>query len=279
MPQQHSMPKPPPARYVKPQISARRKRLKAVNIGCGAAIPFLAIILGTTLNITLIAALPVLIFGLCVIPFFFKLNDDTGSCRIPLLISRVIGIGLLAVTLLAPPVCLGFSRTPLLYPVKRLVYAKGVKSYQNIGAFCEHRCLLPEKLPAVHEDYRFYTDQALHGPDGPYPDAYLVFHTDTETLKQYAAKLEASREIKRQRYELTEDDLNNLDYFTDEQDRLAFKYRRLFNIPEEITGRMLRNSGITDDLSDADYYVPADKTNLGSGVLINYETGLFLAWD
>lgn len=279
MPQQNTMPKPPPARYVKPQISARRKRLKAVNIGCGVAIPYLAIILGTTLNITLIAALPVMIFGLAVIPFFFKLNDDTGSCRIPLLISRVIGIGLLAVTLLAPPVCLGFSRTPLLYPVKRLVYAKGVKSYQNIGAFCEHRCLLPEKLPAVHEDYWFLTDQALHGPDGPYPDACLVFHTDTETLKQYAAKLEASREIKRQRYELTEDDLNNLDYFTDEQDRLAFKYRRLFNIPEEITGRMLRNSGITDDLSNADYYVPADKTNLGSGVLINYETGLFLAWD
>ncbi len=279
MPQQYSMPQPPPARYVQPPVPVRRKRMKSINIGCAASIPFLAILLGTTLNITLYAAIPVLILGLVLIPVFFRVNEDTGSCRIPLLISRVIGIGLLAVTLLAPPVCLGFSRTPLLYPVKRLVYAKGVKSYQNIGAFCEHRCLLPEKLPAVHENYRFYTDQALHGPDGPYPDACLVFHTDTETLKQYAAKLEASREIERQRYELTEDDLNSLDYFTDETERLAFKYKRLFNIPEKITRNMLRNSAVTDDLSDADYYVPVDKTNLGSGVLINYETGLFLAWD
>ena len=279
MPKQ-TMPQPPPARYAKPPVSARRRRLKSVNIGCAVTIPFLVIILITTLGITLITALPVLIFGFAVIPFFFNINEDTGSCRVLLLISRAIGIGLLAVTLLAPPVCLGFSKTPVIYPLKRLVYAKGVSGRPGLAQFCEKNCLLPEKLPAVHKDYCFVTDQALHGPDGPYPNACLVFHTDTETLKQYAAKLEAARGIKTQRYELTEKELETLDYLTDETDRLAYKYRELFGIPDQITRRILRNAGITDDLTDAEYYVPEyDKTTLGRGVLINYETGLFLAWD
>ena len=282
MPKQ-TIPNPPPARYAKPPVSARRRRLKTVNIGCAACIPFLVILTSTTLGVTLLAAIPVLIFGLLVIPFFFKLNDDFGNCRILLLISRVIGIGLLAVTLLAPPVCLGFTHTPLLYPLKRLVYAKGVKSYENIGTFCKNRCLLPEKLPAVHTDYCFITDHSLHGPDGPYPNACLFFHTDTETLKQYAAALEAAQDIKYQRNELTQKDMEIQDANPDEAERLAFRYRCMFGIPEKITYRMLHNAGITDDLSDAVYYIPVFpmnyKTTFGSGVLINYETGLFFAWD
>ena len=283
MQHRQTIPNPPPARYAKPPVSARRRRLKSVNIGCAACIPFLVILLCTTLGITMLAAIPVLIFGLVVIPFFFHLNDDTGKCRIPLLISRVIGIGLLAVTLLAPPLCLGFTHTPLLYPLKRLVYAKGVRSYPDIGAFCENKCLLPEKLPAVHTDYCFITDHSLHGPDGPSPNACLFFHTDTETLKQYAAKLEAAQEIECRRNELTQKDLENQEYFTDETERLAFRYRQMFGISEKITYRMLNKAGIKDDLSDAVYYDPVFpthyKTTFGSGVLINYETGLFLAWD
>ena len=267
----------------KPPVSKRRQHLRNANIGCGAAIFPLMLLFGATLDLTLKFALPILLIGLLAVPFCFKLNEDKGKGLWMLHIVRALTIGMLVIVSAAPIVCLGFSKTPLLYPLKRIIYAVGVRNYQGISTFAENKCLMPETLPPEHHDYYFRTEQALHGPDGPSPDAYLYFHTDQETLKQYAEELDAASEIECWHIEMPTELPEKESDFNNEDDWLIFKYRRIFGIPDDVAYFMIKGAGIRDEFSDIYYYHPNFPSGLkdtyGSGVIIHYQTGLFIAWD
>lgn len=276
-------PVPPVTPVMKPPVSKRRQRLRNVNAGCGVAIFPLMLLFGAALNITLMFTFPILIIGLIAVPFCFHINEESGKGKWALILSRVLVIGMLAVTLAASVICISFSRTPLIYPLKRLIYAVGVKSYESIDTFAVNKCMMPETLPDECRDYYFVTEQALHGPEGPYPNAYLYFRTDTETLKQYAEKLDAAFDIKCLHGEAITEITENESTFSNQDDWLRYKYKNTFGLPDDVTSFMLHSAGIRDDLTDAYYYMPAFiggvKNYYGSGVLIDYETGLFLAWD
>ena len=275
-------PRAHPVNSPNPLISKRQQRLRTVNMGCAASIMPLLLLFGATLNITLKFSLPILAVGLGLVPFCSMIYEKKGKGCIPLTIFRVLTIGMLVIVIGSAVICMCFQHTPALFRLKRLIFAVGVHDYKDIDQFGENKCLMPEKLPAVHKDYCYVTDQALHGPDGPFPRACLSFYTDAETLQQYAEKLETAEGVEHLHYE--SDAWEMPEYYQEQMDNwLADQYRQTFHMPERVIFQMLRYAGIRENLSNADYYAPAFSSGLsesfGSGVIINYETGLFLAWD
>ncbi len=273
MNQTNTMSNPPPAQHVKPALSQRRKRVRAVNIGCGIALYPVLLFLIATIGITLKLALPVLIFGFGIIPFFFKRSEKTGKCRIPLLISRIIGITLTAAALAAPLICLNFKRMPLLYRAKQFVFSQGVRS----SPLTAHS-ILPKKLPSVCKDYYFRTEPCMPAQDYV-PSAYFFIHTDQETLKQYAEKLESYKGVTcYQNQPLSEAEyVENRQYCQPDQ---LYQLNRPPALPSFVYEQLII-AGFTDDLSHAYTYFPSRRAGqwyIGSGALINYETGLYLVW-
>lgn len=204
--------------------------------------------------------LPAVIVCWGIIPSLCRRVRKTGKHRRLLNLMRAVGISLLAVIVLAPVVNLGFSRTPLLYPAKRLVFTQGVRNPKIA------RVILPYLLPRHHADYYFRTDSALHGPDSFVytAGAYLFLHTDEKTLRRCEASLQDCEQLER---------LENSAYPAEtsaENESLQYRY-----LPRFVYARMTGRAGMTDDLSHAVVYL-ADTGS--SGVLINYETGLLIVW-
>lgn len=258
---------PPPARHVRQPLSRRQKRLKNVNIGCAASLPFLLFFFIGTLGITEIAALPIFAFGMVLIPVFFFINDRTGKCRLLLTVFRIIGIGLLTAAIASSFICFGFSRTRILYPVKKTVFAAGVR---GIEAAQKKKSLLPDRLPANCTDYLFITQPCAIAQDY-YPNAYLFFHADTETLKQFAEKLEAASGIECFHEEKPP--------AQDEEDVNLFNLRGA--LPGHVYARAADWADCEPDFRYAYYYQRSEGAKLswfGIGVLIDYDTGTFVAW-
>lgn len=100
-----------------------------------------------------------------------------GRFRKTVIVLRVIAVIVLASVILAPVILLNFSETKFLYPVKRFCYSYGVySSFDN--------SILPSFLPKKCDDYMFITQGCFPAQDY-HPSAYLIFHTDAETLKEY----------------------------------------------------------------------------------------------
>ena len=261
-------PNPPPARYAKPPVSKRRKRLRAVNIGCAASIPFLMIFLLGTVCFTEIMAIPVLAVGLGLIPFFFRLNEDTGECRLLLTVSRLLCIGLLVLTAAAPVICLNFDGTQKMYPLKKLVFARGVKG--SAAAAAVHS-LLPDTLPDVCSDYQFRTQPCTIAP-GSGQSAYLFFYTDAQTLRQYAGQLEAAEGMNCAHEEPPLRPAETAD---------AETVPLRGPMPSDPYNMLVKWKGFAPDLRYAYCYTPSSNVSrnwFGKCVIIDYNSGLFAVW-
>lgn len=112
----------------------------------------------------------------------YKLVQRFQRGKIVLLFARIFAVGACLALYLPMLILTQFSHTKLLYPLKRLDYTYGV--FGDNAAYYQR--LLPESLPAVCEDYSYRTQGSMAAQDY-HPSSYLMFHTDADTLRAYAA--------------------------------------------------------------------------------------------
>lgn len=123
-----------------------------------------------------------------IIPVFFVLSFITiilnviyrkkGICRLPMIISFIITVIFMCVSISTPIICFTFENTKLMYPIKKAIFAYGVRVHSEATM-----ARFPEKLPINTEDYRFKTEGCFPAQDYS-PHAYLYFRTDNETIAQ-----------------------------------------------------------------------------------------------
>ena len=102
----------------------------------------------------------------------------TGICRLPMIISFIITVIFMCVSISTPIICITFENTKLMYPIKKAIFAYGVRVHSEATM-----ARFPEKLPKNTEDYLFRTEGCLPAQDYS-PHAYLYFRTDNEIIAQ-----------------------------------------------------------------------------------------------
>lgn len=253
----------PPEAFAE-QIARKRRNLNTANgliggIGCFPLMLFSISVIGITLKLGLLT----LVFSLLLVPLCFTLHLKTGKLKPLLQVLRGICIALMAASAAAVICCLNFQRTPLMYHAKCWVFTHGVRE-----TGMARNGILPEHLPDNISDYYFRTEPCMPAQDYT-PCAYLFLHTDRQTLEQYAAKLDAYQGISRIETAPPEDYEPAPDELYKPADFPGFVFSQF------------TSAGFTDDLSHAVVYFPSARAGqwfIGSGALINYETGLFAVW-
>ncbi len=107
-----------------------------------------------------------------------KIYIKKGICRLPMIISFIITVIFMCVSISTPIICFTFENTKLMYPIKKAIFAYGVRVHSEATM-----ARFPEKLPKNTEDYRFITEGCFPAQDYS-PHAYLYFRTDNETIAQ-----------------------------------------------------------------------------------------------
>lgn len=110
-----------------------------------------------------------------VLVLLYKINKKYGHLGIPVIVLRIIAVIIFVSGFIAPVILMNFNHTKIMYPVKRFCYNYGVHDTGNF---------LPESMPEKCDDYLFITKRSIVAQDY-HADAYLIFHTDKETLKKY----------------------------------------------------------------------------------------------
>lgn len=244
-----------------------RRANKAIGIGCTGimllgGIFFMIMVAGITFSLFF----PTLVVCLLVVPAVYALYVRKPKCKWLLYPARAAAYALIAVMLLSPVVCICFQHTPLMYPVKRLVFTKGVRKPEITDT------LLPFLLPARHDDYFFRTEPSMIAQDYT-PFAYLAIHTDAETLRAYEAGLTGNSHLeRRENPKYTKDDPEGVSL---NDDAINAGYLPMF-----VYQYIKRGTNLTDDLTHAVIYQGDNSGtwHCGSGALINYETGLLIVW-
>lgn len=164
----------------------------------------------------------------------------------------------------APLVYMNFERTALLYPVRRALW----------GYDSASRMLLPDLLPS-HTDYAFIMEPKLHGPDG-HPCAYLMLHTDAETLAEYEAKFTA-RMQRTENEPYTEEALAEREkWYTGSE---AYQVYQPQAVPGFVWARMA-GAGFSAPIEHCTVFTLGNAGNwyMGSGAIIDQESGLLVIW-
>lgn len=189
--------------------------------------------------------------------------------KIALYITRTAAIAITAVIILSPLAIMKFKNAPNAYHLKRIVYTYGVGNTERC------RQIFPKSLPDNCEDYIFVTQSSIGGLQDYYPTGYLIYHTDSDTLRKYEEHI-SSLGIA-ERFENTPKDPK--DYY-DEDDNDEYKEMMYIqmNCPDKLPGHVYSRfcNEISDNLSDAVVYIVND--NLSRGCMFNYETGLAVFW-
>lgn len=119
-----------------------------------------------------------------------KIYKKNGRFRKPVIVLRTVAIINFILVFIAPVILLNFKNTKLMYPVKRFCYSYGVYGIADND-------ILPSDLPEKCENYMFITQGDTLAQDY-HPSAYLVFHTDSETLKEYENHFNSMNDAERQ---------------------------------------------------------------------------------
>ena len=245
------------------QTNTKQNRAEKNLCGCGCA--FFSIMIGTgVLGLTHKLLLPMLIVGMLVLPVCSVIIRKTGRCKPLLYTVRGIAAALLCLPCIMTMLCIGFSKTPALYRIKRFIYREGVRDIRHSAV------LSPEKLPADFSGYLFHT-RAQAAAQDYHPDAVLqLYTTDTAWLDAFEAKLAAEAGLIR--LEFHAPDAAPYDPEDGEE-------------PEDIRPNHL-SAYLYSMMQDADkeqfvWYEPTDETGkpLTYGcALISRKTGLVLVW-
>lgn len=178
---------------------------------------------------------------------------------------RAAAIAVTAVILLSPLAILKFENTRIAYPVKKAAYSLGVGSMKSCWQ------VFPVTLPKNCEDYTFITEPSTIAQDY-HPSAYLIFHSNSDTLKKYETQISSLYKV--ERYENTPK--NPEDYY---KDGMSDEYKEQIDVemkcPDELPRHVYYKfcNKLPDDLENAVVY----RIN-STGCMFNYETGLAVFW-
>ncbi|MDE7121725.1 MAG: hypothetical protein K2O42_06155 [Oscillospiraceae bacterium] len=183
--------------------------------------------------------------------YFYYKWLETGKFRKKVLVLRTFAILVTIIPCIAPFVLMNFSYSRIMYPVKEYLYCSNFD-----GSYYKY---LPKKLPAVCEDYKFVTQGGMIAQDY-HASAYLMFHTDTETMQKL------------------EEDYKRLDGAKCVEITPITKYAYLPKHPEEFPGHVysrLDDVHIHDFFDAIIYRIPFyyDK-----GCILDYDSGLVVYW-
>ncbi len=173
---------------------------------------------------------------------FFKIHKKYRRFRKTVIVLRITAIIIFVSGILAPVTLLNFKHTKLMYPLKRFCYNYGVHNIENF---------LPESMPEKCDDYLFITKGSIPAQDY-HADAYLIFHTDKNTLKKY------------------EEHFNSFD----DAERHTAHMPDQEELPRHVFGQ-LQPEHIHDFKNSVIYIVPA---YYNKGCMLDYDSGLAVFW-
>lgn len=124
-----------------------------------------------------------------VLVLFYKIYKKYGRFRKAVIVLRSVAVTVLVLAVLAPVMLMKFDKNKIVYPVKRFCY-----SYGNYGVIDNN--ILPSFLPKKCDDYLFITKGSVPAQDY-HADAYLIFHTDRNTLKNYENHFDSMNDAER----------------------------------------------------------------------------------
>lgn len=193
-----------------------------------------------------------------VLVLFYKIYKKYGRFRKTVILLRTTAIIIFVSGLLAPVVLLNFKHTKSMYPIKRFCYNYGVHPIENF---------LPDSMPEKCDDYLFITKGSVPAQDY-HADAYLIFHTDRNTLKNYENHFDSMNDAERQTAHMP----------NQEEKQFPDEYEILLKCPEELPRHIfgqLQSEHIHDFKNAIIYIVPS---YYGKGCMLDYDSGLAVFW-
>lgn len=193
-----------------------------------------------------------------VLVLFYKIYKKYGRFRKTVILLRTTAIIIFVSGLLAPVVLMNFKHTKSMYPLKRFCYNYGVYRIENF---------LPDSMPEKCDDYLFITKGSVPAQDY-HADAYLIFHTDRNTLKNYENHFDSMNDAERQTVHMP----------NQEEKQFPDEYEILLKCPEELPRHVfwtLQSEHIHDFKNAIIYIVPA---YYNKGCMLDYNSGLAVFW-
>ena len=218
-----------------------------------------------------------------IIPIFLVLSFITiilnviyvkkGICRLPMIISFIITVIFMCVSISTPIICFTFENTKLMYPIKKAIFAYGVRVHSEATM-----ARFPEKLPKNTEDYRFRTEGCFPAQDYS-PHAYLYFRTDAETITQL------EKECKEKGGQVTEPEMSYREFLeSHKQKSTANNYSESII---DIKRQYLQTKGfppiafqfMSDDMQkQVDQDLIVYNFSSSYGYAFDYDSGLVVVW-
>lgn len=183
---------------------------------------------------------------------FYKIHKKYGRFGKTVILLRITAIIIFVSGILAPVTLLNFKHTKSMYPVKRFCYNYGVYNIENF---------LPSDMPEKCDDYLFITKGSVPAQDY-HADAYLIFHTDKNTLKKYEEHFNSVDNAERHTANMPNQE----------------EYKILLKCPEELPRHVfgqLQPEHIHDFKNAVIYIVPS---YYNKGCMLDYESGLAVFW-
>lgn len=194
--------------------------------------------------------------------FFYRIWLKKGKFRKTVIALRFTAVFAVLITFAIPLSLINFTYSKAMYKVKKFVYCNGVYSDYDI--------YLPEKLPKVCNDYKFFTQGSFPAQDY-HPSAYLIFHTDTETMQRLENSYKSLKDA-----ELIEiEQLDIGEYKREYGDRYE---EYLPEYPKQFPGHVycrLDDKHIDDFFDVVIYEIPS---YYSKGCIFDYSSGLVVYW-
>jgi len=193
-----------------------------------------------------------------VLVLFYKIHKKYGRFGKTVILLRITAIIIFISGILAPITLLNFKHTKLMYPVKRFCYNYGVHNIENF---------LPESMPEKCDDYLFITKGSMVAQDY-HADAYLIFHTDKNTLKKYEEHFNSVDDAERHTAHMP----------NQEEKQFPDEYKILLKCPDELPRHVfweLQPEHIHDFQNSIIYIVPS---YYNKGCMLDYDSGLAVFW-
>ncbi|MDE6781345.1 MAG: hypothetical protein K2J40_07805 [Ruminococcus sp.] len=189
---------------------------------------------------------------------FYKIFKKYGRFRKTVIVLRITAIIIFVSGILAPITLMNFKHTKLMYPVKRFCYGYGVYSERF------NKDILPESMPKKCDDYLFITEGSVPAQDY-HADAYLIFHTDKNTLKKYEEHFNSVDNAERHTAHMP----------NPEEKQFTDKYEILMKCPEELPKYVFQRlePEHIHDFEKAIIY-----THYSKGCMLDYDSGLAVFW-
>lgn len=252
-----------------------RRKLWIINGIILFITPILSLFSMLTFSIAGYFFMPIIVTNL-IVWILYILRQKWQKLSLPLNIARITAILTIILSMVPSAICINFETAELMYPLKKIIFAYGVRS-QSATVMSR----LPDTLPENIKDYHFKTQRWVPAQDY-YPIAILSFRTDKTTIEQFEAECKenggqlveynASFEEYLIAEELTEykDDVEFIEYVKHEYSRRrGLPINAFFEFTKDKQEDIIGNSAIYT-FNDSEYF--------SHGYAFDYDSGLVVVW-